>query len=254
VIAAAFAAVALATPSRQQLVQRWLQANHVHAVARLSAGPRARANAVPPDLRTLAQRELASPGRYRLAASQATVRGEPWWLRAWNWIADRWQRFWGALFARAHVGKEAASSLGDVLLALVGLLLLVVAVRLVRNLQIARSPAPSSAEPLDAAASPRALYRDACDAANRGDYGTAALLLFAATVALLDRRGAIDAGRSATVGDLRRSLRGSDASLVGTFDAVAAPFVQQAYAERAVGEPQWEHARTAFLVILSEAA
>jgi hypothetical protein len=82
-----------------------------------------------------------------------------------------------------------------------------------------------------------------------GEYGTAALLLFGATVALLDGRGAVAASRSATVGDLRRELRARDAPLVAAFDAVAAPFVEKAYAERRVDEPQWHRARDAFVVL-----
>jgi hypothetical protein len=73
-------------------------------------------------------------------------------------------------------------------------------------------------------------------------------------VALLDRRGAADGTASATVGDLRRELRASDARLVAPFDAVAAPFVQEAYAERAVDEPQWHRARDAFATLLQEGA
>jgi hypothetical protein len=79
-------------------------------------------------------------------------------------------------------------------------------------------------------------------------------LLFAATVALLDRQGAVDGTASATVGDLRRELRAGNARLVGPFDAVAAPFVQEAYAERAVDEPQWHRARDAFATLLQEGA
>jgi hypothetical protein len=114
------------------------------------------------------------------------------------------------------------------------------------NLQLVRLPAQPQSTPLAETPSPRALYQQACDAANRRDYGNAALLLFAATVALLDRQGAVEADRSATVGDFRRALRTRNAALIPSFDAVAAPFVQRAYAERAVGEAQWQTARSAF--------
>ena len=96
---------------------------------------------------------------------------------------------------------------------------------------------------------PTALYRLACAAASRADYGGAALLLFAATVALLDREGAVDGSSSATVGDLRRELRARNAALIGAFDTVAGPFVQKAYAERAIDEPQWDRARHAFVTL-----
>ncbi len=245
-ILAAAVAAALAAPSREVLINRWLRANKTHAIGYLHMVPRARANAPVPDLHALAQRELATPGRYRLAQPVATT-PKPWWSHIWGWIADRWQTFWHGLFKRVSVGRQTAASLGDVLLAIVALVLLVTIVRLARNIQITRATSSAArSEPLGDALSTAELYKDACDAASRGDYGAAALLLFAATVALLDNKGVVVASRSATVGDLRRQLRASEANLVDPFDAVAAPFVQRAYAERAVAEPQWSRARFAY--------
>ncbi len=172
---------------------------------------------------------------------------------AWQWIHDRWTQFWQRLFGRVHVGQQQAASIGDVVLVVLGLILVFVVVRLLMNLQLARDAASVSV-PLEAPPSPRALYKQACAAASDGDYGAAALLLFAATVALLDRRGDFDAAKSATVGDLRRALRSRNAKLVVPFDAVAGPFVQRAYAERRVDEPQWQHAREAFEQLLSPRA
>ncbi len=244
-IFATAAAVALTAPSRQVLIDRWLRANKTHAVGNLHTVPRAQANVRVPDLGVLAQRELATPGRYRLAPRATPPKA--WWWRALEWIGDRWQDFWRTLLGRARVGKQAAASIGDALLAMVAFVLFVTIVRLVRNIQITR-PASSNArgEALRDAPSASALYRQASDAANAGDYGSAALLLFAATVALLDSRDAVVASRSATVGELRRQLHARDAKLLGPFDAVAAPFVQRAYAERAIGEAQWTRARGAY--------
>jgi hypothetical protein len=243
VIVAAAAALALAEPSRDALVERWLRANRTHSPARLESGPPVR-TAEPPDLRGLVERELAVPGRYRLAPAVAV--SEPWWMRLWEWLSERWQRLWSAIFARIHVGRAAAASIGDVLLVLVGLLSIFVVVRLLMNFHLVRSAAPLESTPLEGRLSPRALYKEACSAASGGDYGCAAVLLFAATVALLDRQGTVEAARSATVGDFRRALRGRNAALIPSFDAVAAPFVQRAYAERAVDELEWRHAREAF--------
>jgi hypothetical protein len=245
VIAAVAAGLALAAPSRDALIERWRSANTTHTVARLNAGPPATSNAPAPDLRSLATRELATPGRYLLGKRPAPAK--PWWAPLWDWVAERWQQFWRGLFERAHVGKTTAASIGDVLLAVVALVLVVTIVRLLRNIQIARTAAQNGRpEALAEAVPPSELYGDACAAAGRGDYGAAALLLFAATVTLLDGRGAVIASRTATVGDLRRQLRARNAVLVGPFDAVAAAFVQRAYAERAVAEPQWNSARYAY--------
>ncbi len=246
-IAVAAMTLAIAAPSREALIGRWLAANRAHSIARLDAGPSVASSAsVVPDLQALARREFSTPGRYRLAHPPAATAGEAWWQRAWNWIADRWHSLWRALFGRARVSRAAAADIGDVLLVAVGVLFLYVVIRMLVAVQLERSAARVQTAPLREPPSPRGLYKRACVAANDGDYGAAALLLFAATVALLDRQGAIDAASSATVGDLRQRLRAHHSAFVAPFDAVSAPFVQRAYAERAVDEAQWQRARDAF--------
>jgi hypothetical protein len=252
VIAAVAVTLALAAPSREVLIEHWLHANHTHTKARLDSGPRASKEAQGDKgttLRAVAQRELSIPGRYQLLASPTPAQQEPWWLRTWHWIAGLWQKFWQAFFRRVHVGREAVASIGDVLLVAVVLLLIFVVVRLLMNLQLTRSALRSSSEPLAERPAPGALYNQACNAANRGEYGNAALLLFAATIALLDRHGAVDATSSATVGDLRRELRAYNAVMIESFDAVATPFAQKAYADRAVDEPQWHRAHDAYVTL-----
>ncbi len=245
-IAAAAAALAVAAPSRDELVARWLHANRAHAVARLEPSPHAGAAPHPaPELNALLARELATPGRYHLTQPAPAPTYEPWWRRLLRWIGERWDRLWSSTFGRVHVSPATANGIGDVLLALVALLLFVVAVRVLRNVRFAPFERRTAGEPIEAPPEPSSLYRRACEAADAGEYGTAALLLFAAAVATLGARGEIAAGRSATVGDLRRELRG-DAALVPAFDAVAEPFVARAYAERAVDAPQWSRARAAY--------
>jgi len=244
VIAAVAAAAALAAPSREVLVQRWLHANRGHSAASLYS-PRNDAQ-VPPNLQALAQRELASPGRYNLTETPAPRVRESLWKRFLRWLGEQWDGLWRSLSKRVHFSERAANGIGLTLLAVVASILLWVAVRLLVNLQLARSRKRLDAQPLQAGLDPQALYQKARESARRGEYGRAALLLFAATVALLDLRGDVSADRSSTVGDLRRELRSNDASLVALFDAVAEPFVQSAYAERAVDASQWERAERGY--------
>lgn len=247
-IAVAALTVALVKPSREALIEQWLRTDRTHTMARLNSVPRAPAREETtslPDLQALAARELATPGRYQIANPPPPAY-EPWWARPWRWLHDRWERFWQAIFGHVHVGRQTIANIGDVVLVLLGLLVIYVVVRLLMNLQLAREGSRTSSAPLEEPPSPRALYKAACSAASRGDYGSAALLLFAATVALLERRGDVRAPHTATVGDLRRDLRAHNAKLVVAFDAVAAPFVQRAYAERGIDERQWEDARDAF--------
>jgi hypothetical protein len=246
VICALVAAAVLATPSREVLMERWLHANRAHSAARLESSEPV--NEPPFNLTQLAARELDTPGRYQLAEPVAAPPPQSWWEMALDWLQKRWDDLWRTLSARVHVSPSRVNAIGDGILVVVGIVLLAVILRLLFALQIARSAARLAAEPLTSPPDPQALFQTASDAANRGEYGSAALLLFAATVALLDGR-AIAVDRSATVGDLRRRLRRADASLVAPFDTVAAPFVQRAYAERAVGAPQWERARDAFATL-----
>jgi hypothetical protein len=248
----AVAAAAALTTSRAALAQRWLHANHAHSAARLE--PTSASAAPPHDLSALAQREFAIVGRYRLSDSPPAPAAEPWWSRPLRWLGARLAQLRDALFTRVHVGRAAAASVGDVLLVVVGLLLFFVVVRLLRNLQIRRATSRLAYRPMEAPPDPQALYDDARRAASAGEYGTAALLLFAAMVALLDGRGLVENTRSATVGELRRELRSSDAGLISRFDAIAAPFVAKAYAERVVEAPQWDRAHDAFAALLQERA
>ncbi len=236
--------------SRAALVARWLRANPAHHVAALEIPRR---GPVPHrDLHSLAVHELATRGRYHLNLPPPTLPPEPWWVRPWNWLRARWDDLWRATAGRVHVSHGFAIVFGDVLLAVVLLGIAFVAYRLLREVAFKRA-ARVSAEPLASPPTARALYRRACEAAAGGEYGGAVLQLFAATIAQLERQGALAAKRSATVNELRRQLRRSDACLLAPFDAVAEPFVQRAYAERAVDAPQWERARNAFDALLQGA-
>ena len=235
---------------RDALLQRWLHANRAHLAAQLHA-PAGNAPA-PPDLHALASREIAIPGRYQLAGPPTVPYVEPWWVRVLRWLHDRWDALWRALFGHVHVSGRAANTIGDAILVAAGLMLIYAAYVVLRNVSRARSAARSRTEPLTAPPDPQALYRRACDAANGSEYGAAALLLFAATVALLDGRGAVARSESATVGDLRRALRSENATLVPQFDAIAAPFVERAYAERNIGAPQWQRAQSAFVALANQ--
>jgi hypothetical protein len=139
-----------------------------------------------------------------------------------TWLGDRWDQLWRSLSKRVHFSERTANGIGWTLLAVVSFIILWVAVRLLVNLQLVRSRRRLDAQPLEAPLDPQALFQKAREAASRSEYGRAALLLFAATVALLDLRGAVSGNRSATVGDLRRELRSTDASLVALFDAMGA--------------------------------
>ncbi len=246
-ICALAVAVALTAPAREALIGRWLAANPAHTAAQLES--HGAAGAPPRNLSALAKRELSTPGRYQLSQPAVAAIGEPWWARALDWIADRWQQLWQRLFGRVHVNARQAAGVGYALLVLVGLGLLAVVVLIVRAVARVRSRTSLASQRIDLPPDPQARYKEACDAASHGDYGAASLLLFGATIALLALRGTVAVRRSATVGDLRRGLRTHDVRLIPPFDTVAGTFVERAYAERAVDESRWRQARDAFDVL-----
>lgn len=267
---ALFCGTSAVASQRDGLVAKWIAANE-HAVATIdntkaraaarAAFDKARARLdepVPaqdlavPDFAAVARRELAVPGRYQLAIKVAPPPVQPWYERGWQWLMDRLHDLWQALFGRVHLGRGGAIAIGDLLIGALVLALIFVAIRFIGALQFERRRRASQIEALAPPANARELYERAHAAAGRGDLATASRLLFAATLVALDLRGAVVEDPSATVGDLRRTLRSREAGLVVPFDLVAAPFVASAYAERPVATADWERAREAFLTFAPE--
>jgi hypothetical protein len=232
---------------RAQLTARWVAANH----RSIDAPSGAHQVSYPPaDLRILAQRELAIPGRYHLGSSgHAAGRGTPWWLVAYQWFYDRWTELWRLLFERVHVGRGGAVAIGDVIVALVALLLIFIGVRLLLQVQRERRRRAQSMQALATPPSPAELHRQASEFARRGDYADACRLLFAATLAKLEVQAVVHEERSATIGEIRRALRSRAPALLVPFDAIAIAFATVAYAERPVGLGDWERAQEAYRVI-----
>lgn len=234
--------------SRTALVARWSAASHRSPQLLESKGPLA---TPPAELQRLAAAELAVPGRYHIEASHAAPGPRSAWLIIWDWIRDRWNDLWRAAFGHAKSVRNGAFVVGDIIIAAVAALLIVVALRLLATLVIDRRGA-SRAVRLDDEPDAAALYAAACASARSGDYGRASVALFAAAIVVLSSRDLVRDDRSATVGDLRRTLQADRAALLAPFDDVAATFVTGAYAERPVSSQDWERARTAYLRIAGE--
>jgi len=235
---------ATAATTSQALIARWTAATHQPARRLQTSAP----VATPPgNLQALAARELATPGRYQLATVAPRPVETSLWTRLWTWLLDRWKDLWQATYGRAHLGRGGAVAIGDLLIAAVALLLLLVTLRLLTTLVLERRSRAATAEPLALPADAPALYAAACERARHGEYARASQFLFAATIASLSGRGLVHDDRSATVGEFQRALRRDDAALVAPFDAVSSAFVIGAYAERPVDAPDWERARQAYL-------
>lgn len=254
IAAAAVLAVVLSNSTeRGALMSRWTQAARaaVPADRRLHAGTVPSQSALAP-LQRLVVTELSVPGRYQLrVTAPASPQPKNWWERVLSWLGDRWNTLMRALFGRAHINPAAAAFIGDLIIAL---LVLAVAAAAIRVLVVygRRGQRAASVRVLMPAVDAAALYAMACRRADRGEYAAAGQLLFRATLALLDVRGAVRDDASATVGEIRRRLPARD--VAGAFDAVATMFVAGTYAERPLDAAQWERARDAYLSLAREPA
>ena len=203
----------------------------------------------PHNPRTLARAILADTARYHVTQPQVRERPKSWLQRAWDWAALQWGRLLHALLGNVRLRPKTGVALGGALLLLIALLsaaaLAKVAGALWRG-PAARAPS-AGATPLLTGAE---LYERSLAAAERHAFTRAFELLFAATIATLERRGVTRCEPSATVGDVRRDVRERAATLVAAFDAVAAPFTAAVYAARAPGHADWENANAAFLTLL----
>ncbi|MBV8490883.1 MAG: hypothetical protein JO199_10180 [Candidatus Eremiobacteraeota bacterium] len=229
------------------------------AAARFAKERRALANggtqpAPPANLSSLAKRELATRGRYQLGTAVVAAPQEPWWERALDWLYDRWNDFWKAVFGRATLSAGQSQFVGTFLIAVFAFVVIFAAVRLSMQVQFERARRAGTIVGLDDGPSAAALYARASERAAAGDYAAAAKLLFAATAAALDLRGDVRNSTSATVREMRGALRSRNAAMVPNFDAVARPFVTSAYAQRAVRRDEWEAAKSAYLAMAPERA
>lgn len=250
--AAVLAVVLTSSTERDALMSRWTHASRatVRADRRLHGGT-APSQTTLASLHQMAVAELSIPGRYQLRAGAAQPQRKTWWQELLSWLGDRWNAFWRALFGRARINPTAAAVIGDGIIALLVLAVAAAAMRILLSYGRRGRRAASTRE-LTPAADAAALYAMASERAGRGDYAAAGRLLFRATLALLDTRGAIREDASATVGEIRRRLPARD--VVGAFDAIAAMFVAGTYAERPLDANQWERARDAYLSLAREPA
>ncbi|HVS45608.1 MAG TPA: hypothetical protein VMS32_02980 [Verrucomicrobiae bacterium] len=196
--------------------------------------------------RALAAAELAFPGRYDLRDANAAPPAKTLWERFWEWAGSQWNRLMDALFGHGKSGSAGSAALGELLIAAVGILLVVTIFRFLVVLQIDRARRGNAFTPLEHQKNAHALYLQACALAQNGAYEAAVQRLFLAAVTALDLRGVLHDDASATVGDMRRVLRGRNAALLSPFDGVAAAFVDAIYAETPIAATQWMQAKDAY--------
>jgi hypothetical protein len=229
------------------LEAHWLAAARAPSAARAAETLRTRDGSirVPADADARVRRELSVAGRYRLVPS-AVVRRPAWWQILTQWIRDRWDAFWNALRDTVHIGAKGQMFVGDLLVVLFVLIIGVLAARMLAAFQFQRNDARVALSELEPQRSAHALFMRASAAAERGDYGVAVRLLFAAAVTLLDLRGVVRDDASATVNELQRELSERGSQIRAPFVEIADAYTAVAYAENPVDRAAWTHVCRAY--------
>lgn len=193
----------------------------------------------PLDPASLARRIVSEP-RFRM---QIHAR-EDWWTRFWTW-------FWSKVAALFGHGGSAPPGIvdliGDIVLFAAACLVIYFVVRLLRSI-VRDAPAQQqfAARTIERKTAAREWYERAMAAAAQGRYGAAVVLLFRATLAILDLRGVVHDDPSRTVNESRAELLRSAPQFAAGFNAVARTFTAALYAEDPVSNAQWEEARGAY--------
>lgn len=246
----AVALLVLLTLGLSPLQDRWIAANRqskafnptMNRIAQRQRSP-ALAGADP---HGLAASILSDRRRYHFEPVQIVV-PQTWWDRLWVWIKAQWDRFWNLIFRRVRVASGASLILGDLLLVVSALGVLVMSVRLLALVQFRQPAHRSRSQALPRIADGAELYRQSCEAAQRGAYADAISKLFLATLRVMDSRGAIGVDASRTVGEFRRELRESGSALAPAFESIAQTFTAAIYAERPLLRDDWRRAREAYI-------
>lgn len=198
--------------------------------------------APPHDPAVLARAILTQPRfRMRVHATPAHT----WWDSIRQWIGDRWNQLMDAFSRHVHVGGRWSIAAGDVLIAVLITLVIIIAVKLL--LTMARDAAPgvhASALPVHADA--RKLQVAAIGAAERGAYAVAVALLFRAALAQLDARGMLRDDPARTVNECRSDVYRRARGLSAPFDRIARVFTAAVYAEDRMTLAQWSDAQDAY--------
>lgn len=194
----------------------------------------------------LARAILAEP-RFRRAAVHAAI--SPWAV-AWRWLVHEWAELVTALARSAHLGSAAPlvaeGALGLAVLVLGGFIAHTIAAGLRKR------PRAVTSMPLPQTPGAHQLYAAGTRAAAEGAYAAAIVLLFRATLRVLDRRALVPDAPSRTVNETRSALRSVAPQLLEAFDGISQPFVAALYAERPTGPEEWHTAQAAFAAAFPE--
>jgi hypothetical protein len=168
------------------------------------------------------------------------------WDRFWEWVGDRINEFFHAIFRHAVVGKDASSALGIAALLAAVLVLVVVLARVLLRTQRATFSASDAAQ---GGFDPQQLLAAADARAATGDFAGAVIGAFVAGLARLDRSGVVAYDATLTPNEYRRLVRSARPDLADPFDRLTRAFVPAAYDDRPLDAVQYAVARSAYEAI-----
>jgi hypothetical protein len=145
-----------------------------------------------------------------------------------------------------HVAPNVSIAFGDLLIAIAVGVVAVVAIRLALGIARDQNRSAGGARTLPQRTDADALYARSVRAAQEGDFGEAASLLFRAALAALDLRGVLHDDPSRTVNETRAAVRVHAPQCVSSFDTIARAFTAAFYADEPISPEQWDAARKAF--------
>lgn len=192
---------------------------------------------------------LAQP-RFRIQAAATPT--HTWWDQLRNWVGERWSRLMDAFAHHVKIGPRASVAIGDVLIALLVLLVVVVAIRLLLGaVRAGTTPSGIAVSPLTEHANARDLWEAAQHAAAAGAFTSAIALAFRAALATLDARGVLRDDPARTVNECRRDVRARAPRVYAPFETIARAFTAAVYAEDRAGVEQWSEVERAYRTFLT---
>jgi hypothetical protein len=204
----------------------------------------------PPHDPAVLVRGILAQSRFRIQAAAAP--SHTWWDQLRNWVGEQWTRLMDAFAHHVKIGPRASVAIGDVLIALLALLVVGVGLRLLLGAVRSGTPARGViASPLAPHANAHELWEAAQHAAAAGAFASAIALAFRAVLATLDTRGVLRDDPARTVNECRRDVRARAPRLSAAFETIARIFTAAVYAEDRVGIEQWSEVERAYGTFLS---
>ena len=201
------------------------------------------------DVDGVAKKVLSDPA-YAVAHAAPPAQQKQSWL---DILLKRLAELWSKFLGRAAASGSSSVALGDIIaiiaVAAAAAALIYLIVRVAQTLVARRSRRRGEEQigtEIAAPGDPDLSYAAARRAASEGSYGRAVVLLFQASLVVLDRSGRVAYDPARTAGEYRRAVRLTAARASSPFDELARAFTDVAYADKDATEREWMSADASY--------